>query len=40
MKDDFKLNIYFNKLGDDIEKMISNFLISTLNEKDYAIKNK
>lgn len=40
MDDNFKLNIYFNESGDDIEKIISNFLISILDKNEYATKNK
>ncbi len=33
MKDDFKINIFFNEDGEDVEKILSRFLSNLLNEK-------
>ncbi len=32
MKEDFKINIYFNENGEELEKIIANFLANTLKD--------
>ena len=33
MNDNFKINIFFSQDGDEIEKLLANFLIKMLKEK-------
>jgi len=32
VKEDFKINIYFNENGEELEKIIANFLANTLKD--------
>ncbi len=37
MKEDFKINVFFCKDGEEIEKVLANYLINILNNKKYCI---
>ena len=40
MKDTFKINIYFDEKGEEIEKLISHVLINNEGRRQNASKNK